>query len=212
MKNAPAIQAHRARLTAMQLAFVAAYCANGGDATRAAKDAGAIPSTAAVTANRWLKMAKIQDAIARGRSDLVVRTRFTPDRVLKELKVMAFSTVDHYQLNEETGRLELAPGAPPTAMRAVRSIKYKTLTNRDGSVERSVEFTLWDKPGTLKLAGKHVGLFPDRDADAIKAEVLKLMVDEVKRAEERKRLAAAEATTVDVEAVSATEETTKDPT
>ncbi len=212
MSTTAARAAKVGRLTAMQAAFVVAYCGNGGDATRAAKEAGAIPSSAAVTASKWLRLTKIQDAIARGKRDLVVRTRFTGDRVLRELKTMAFSSVEHYQVNAETGRLELAPGAPRDAMRAVASVKYKTETDKAGTVTRSVEFRLWDKPGTIKMAGKHVGLFPDKDREAIEAAAMKLVTDEVKKAEERKRLAAIEEKTVDVDVVPPTEATTDDPT
>ena len=107
--------------------------------------------------------------------------------VLTELASLARSNVNHYQIGK-TGRLELAPGAPPNAMAAVRSVKYRRRTEGTGKnavTTNEVEFTLWDKPGTLKLAGRHVDthgfsdkvevtgkdgapLIPTRD-DAIKA-------------------------------------------
>ncbi len=86
-----------------------------------------------------------------------IRTEITQDQVLTELKTLAFSDITHYQVNAQ-GQLELAPGAPPDAMRAVRSIKRRM--SKGQLVE--VEIKLWDKPGTLKLAGQHTGLFTDK--------------------------------------------------
>ena len=77
---------------------------------------------------------------------------------------MAFSNIEHYVVDAD-GYLALAEGAPKDAMRAVSSVKRKMTVKEFGKstiTEYEVEFKLWDKPGTLKLAGRHVGLFPDR--------------------------------------------------
>jgi len=47
----------------------------------------------------------------------------------------------------------------------VQSIKRRVTTRGRGTratVVREVEIRLWEKPGSLKLAGQHVGLFTDR--------------------------------------------------
>jgi hypothetical protein len=43
-------------------------------------------------------------------------------------------------------------------MAAVKSLKKKTRVAPDGTVTYEVEFALWDKPGQLKLMGKHAGV------------------------------------------------------
>jgi hypothetical protein len=43
-------------------------------------------------------------------------------------------------------------------MRAVSSVKYRSRTDEDGNVTRECEFKLWDKPGMVKLAGRHLGI------------------------------------------------------
>ena len=77
---------------------------------------------------------------------------------------MAHSDVTHYVFDEENFRLVLAEGAPPNAMRAVSGIKYRVRRDSEGGVERTCEFKLWDKPGMVRLGGKHVGVkgFADR--------------------------------------------------
>ncbi len=43
-------------------------------------------------------------------------------------------------------------------MRAISSVKKKIRHAKDGSITYEVEFRLWDKPGSLKLMGKHAGV------------------------------------------------------
>src|SRR6185437_8000191 len=79
---------------------------------------------------------------------------------------LAFSDVSHYK-TDETGNVTLAEGAPDGAVRALQSVKKKVRTYGGGEddepvTETETELRLWDKPGMLKLAGRHVGLFPDR--------------------------------------------------
>lgn len=90
----------------------------------------------------------------------------TQDHVLQEMALLANARLEDYVIGDD-GQVELAEGAPDGAMAALKSIKKKTrLTyDKDGNVvgkTYDVEVTLWDKPGTLKLMGRHVGLFPDR--------------------------------------------------
>jgi len=89
------------------------------------------------------------------------RTGLTQDRVLAELELLSFSDVEHYTV-DDNGDLTLAAGAPAGAMRALSSVKRRITTRGSGKtkeVTREVEIKLWDKPGPLKLAGQHVGLF-----------------------------------------------------
>jgi hypothetical protein len=50
--------------------------------------------------------------------------------------------------------------------------------DEEGNSTTEVELKLWDKPGPLKLAGKHVGLFADRpdiDLATLPDEVVELL-------------------------------------
>ena len=87
------------------------------------------------------------------------------DEVLSETAALAQSRVDNYVVDDD-GNVALAEGAPEDAMAAVQSIKRRitTRTDRDGITTKTVdvELKLWDKPGSLKLMGKHRGIFADR--------------------------------------------------
>lgn len=171
------------KLSARHAKFVLEYLIDL-NATQAAIRAGYKAKHADVQGPRLLGNAAIAQAIEKARTMALTRTDFDRDKVLKELGLLAFSDVDNYMIDETTGKLIAAPGAPPGVMRAVSAVKYRTVTDEEGRVERTVEFRLWDKPGTLKLAGRHVGLFPSKDQEAIEAAAEKI-ID--KRIEDRRR-------------------------
>jgi len=131
--------------------------------TQAAIRAGYSENGASVTGVRLLADPKIANLIQTLKEKRSAKVEITTDRVLEELKALAFSNVEHF-IVDENGELAPAPGVPKEVMRAVSSVKHKVRTYGTGAdkrVEHEVEFRLWDKPGTLKLAGRHVGLFPD---------------------------------------------------
>lgn len=83
--------------------------------------------------------------------------------MLSELELLAFSDLTYYEV-DDSGDIRLADNAPAGAMRALQSIKRRITTRGTGEnheVTREVELRLWDKPGPLKLAGQHVGLFAE---------------------------------------------------
>jgi len=143
-----------------QRKFVAEYIVSG-NATQAAIAAGYSAKTAGSQGERLLRHAEISGALAEARAKLEIKTEITQERVLAELALLAFSSVDHYEV-DELGNVTAKADAPKGAMRAISSIKRKTFTTKDGDVSREVEIKLWDKPGPLKLAGKHVGLFAEK--------------------------------------------------
>jgi len=77
------------------------------------------------------------------------------------MSLLANASVDHYFVDEH-GDLKAKPEAPDGAIRAVASIKKTTRIDKDDNITYTVEFKLWDKPGSLKLMGRHINLFPDR--------------------------------------------------
>lgn len=179
------------RLNDRQARFVAEYLVDL-NATQAAIRAGYSSNDADVTGPRLLGVVGVAKAIAEGKEKLMRRIDISQDRVLREVEMLAFSDVTNYQCDER-GNVTLAPGAPPGAMRAIASIKRRFTTIGQGDeppiVQCEVEIKLWDKPGIIKLAGRHVGLFPSRDMDAIKAAA-KERVDELIAEAKRKRTAA----------------------
>lgn len=119
---------------------------------------------AEVNASRLLKHPDVAAAIIKRQAARSQRVGIDQDRVLAELELLAFSNLEHYTVNDK-GDVALASDAPPGAMRALQSIKRKIITRGKGfekEVTREVEIRLWDKPGPLKLAGQHVGLFIEK--------------------------------------------------
>lgn len=127
------------------------------NASQASIRAGYSTKNANVVSARLLAHVGISRAIASRQAERSRDTGITAERVLKELEILAFSDYGHY-LDDGEGNLTLAPGAPPGARRAISSVKRRTTTDKDGNVTREVEFKLWDKPGPLKLAGRHVNV------------------------------------------------------
>lgn len=143
-----------------QARFVAEYLVDL-NATQAAIRSGYSAKTAESQGSTLLRNPKVAAAVAAGKAKRTTRTAITQDQVLRELALLAFSDVNHY-LIDDNGKLMLADGAPKHASRAVSSIKRRTRTDPDGAVTHEVELKLWDKPGPLKLAGRHVGLFNEK--------------------------------------------------
>lgn len=134
------------------------------NSTRAAIRAGYSKKTARVQGSRLLTNAAIRAAIEKGQARVEAKADITQERVLAELALLAFSDVTHY-IADDAGNVTLAAEAPAGAMRALQSIKRRITSTGSGEQARTtteVEVKLWDKPGPLKLAGRHVGLFPDK--------------------------------------------------
>ena len=139
--------------------FVREYvrCLN---ATKAAKAAGYAPggdeASAASEGARLLRNDKIYALVQAAIARQAARIELTSDRVLQEAKALGLSDISHY-LVDDLVRITLAPGAPANAMAAISSVKYIVTTDSKGNVTRSAEIKLWDKPGTIKILGRHTG-------------------------------------------------------
>lgn len=161
------------------------------NATQAAIRAGYSAKTAGQQGPRLLENAEIARAIEAGMKARADRTGVTAARVLTELALIGFSDVSHYRVNPESGALELEPGAPPEAMRAVSSVKRKTrtFTDKDGGTETThdVEIRLWDKNTALANAGRHLGMFLDRVQHSADSELAALLKARRERARASRR-------------------------
>jgi phage terminase small subunit len=150
-------------LSPKQAKFVSEYLIDL-NATQAAIRAGYSAKTADVQGPRLLGNVGVAAAIQEAQGRVEAKAEITQARVLTELALLAFSDLTHYVV-DDNGDVKLAEGAPDGAMRALQSIKRKITSRKVGDeweTTRDVEIRLWDKPGPLKLAGRHVGLFADK--------------------------------------------------
>lgn len=154
-------------LSKRQRAFVEQYLVdlNG---TQAAIRAGYSRNGARAQGTRLLAIAAVAEAVSKAQQARSEATGISAERVLRELELLSFSDINHYVVTD-SGRVSLARGAPAGAIRAISSVRHRVRTDEDGNVTRETELRLWDKPGPLKLAGRHVGLFPDY-VDGLKVE------------------------------------------
>lgn len=149
-------------LTPRQQAFVAEYLIdlNG---TQAAIRAGYSPNSANEQAAQLLAELSIAAAVERGKAQRLSRVNITADSVLSEMHALATSRAEHYIIDDD-GNVQLAEGAPDNAMAAIKSVKRKKrvffdkTTGEVDHIDYDVELQLWDKPGTLKLMGKHANV------------------------------------------------------
>lgn len=149
-------------LNPRQRAFVAEYLIDL-NATQAYIRAGYAPADAGVAGHQLLNNPKIAAEVEQGKAQRLSRVNMTADTVLEEMAALAKSSLDHYDIDDR-GNVVLTDGAPRNAMAAVQSVKKKIRHDKDGGVTYEVELRLWDKPGPLKLMGKHAGVraFSDR--------------------------------------------------
>lgn len=157
MAKAP--QGHGTGLNDKQARFVEEYLIDL-NATQAAIRAGYSAKSAEVQGCKLLRVPKIARFLAARQDERAQDVGITQARVLRELALLSFSDVTHYEVDDQ-GKVVLTETAPKGAQRAISSIKRKIFTDKDGNVTREVELRLWNKPDPLKLAGRHVGLFSD---------------------------------------------------
>jgi len=158
-------------LSAKHSRFVDEYMKDR-NATQAAIRAGYKGANADVTGSRLYGKVGISKAIEERESALAAHVGLTQVGLLTEVAAMAHSNVTHYRFDDVAGVLKLAPGAPPDAMRAVSSIKYRTRSDGEGGVTRECEFKLWDKPGMVRLGGRYVGIKGFADQLEVKGDGL----------------------------------------
>lgn len=186
-----------AELRGRKLKFVLEFMRLGENGTLAAIAAGYSERTAHVTGSQLLRDPKVAAALNEVKSKALVKVDIHQERVLSELAGLAFSDVTDYVV-DESGNLAPAPGRPASVMRAVASVKRKARFYSDPATgqevrEYEVEFKLWDKPQALKLAGRHVGLFPSRDKEAIEAQAKAIVDRLIEKARQERAAAQAQA-------------------
>lgn len=95
--------------------------------------------------------------------DVVLRNRAVKEerraeRIIRELAVIGFSSLDHYDF-PSSGGVEAKAGAPDGALRAIKSLKVTRRELLDGVDEVRTEVQFWDKLGALDQMAKHLNLY-----------------------------------------------------
>lgn len=160
------------KLTPKQEMFVVEYLRDL-NATQAAIRAGYSPRSAHVEGSRLLNNARIAEAVARAKAERAGRAGLDADRVLEEIKAVAFARLTDFA-EWGPGRFELKDSHaldPVTGervavdTRAVQAVGIKevTIANEHGEITK-IEQTikLHDKLAALEKLCKHLGLIVDR--------------------------------------------------
>lgn len=137
-------------------------------ATRAYREAGYAASNypnARKDASELLNGPHIRSYLDQRMKERNERLSVSADRTLKELVVIGYSRIDHFQVNQNTGRLEVLPGVPEEALGAVRSCDVSSRTETEERDGKQVQVTywrakivLWDKLKALHTLCLHLGL------------------------------------------------------
>lgn len=145
-------------LTDLQYRFVQEYLVDL-QGSAAYKRAGykAQGNAAEAIASRLLRNAKVAAAITAEQQARSQRTHITQDAVLHEIALLQHSTIEHYQIDDH-GNVVLTAEAPRDAMRAISSLKKKTIHTEAATIYET-EVRLWNKPASLRMGGEHLGLF-----------------------------------------------------
>jgi len=156
--------ARKRGLTPKQKRFVEEYLIDL-NATQAAVRAGFSSNRASEIGWQQLQKTTVKNAIQAAMDRRSLRTETTADEVLREWRILAFSDMTHYRVDDK-GRLILSRRAPFWAKRAVSSFKQKkrvrkrlgTAEHGSEQTEYETEIKLWSKPDALKVLGQHLGI------------------------------------------------------
>jgi hypothetical protein len=146
--------------------FVAAYLGHG-NATQAAKDAGYSAKTAYAKGSELLKRPRVAKAIEAAKKRIVKKYQATAERTLEEMALVGYSDIRHYRIGND-GYVELAEGAPDSAMRAIKKLKRRARVEYIGRGKKrraivlyDTEIELWSKDQQLRNVGEHLKLFKE---------------------------------------------------
>lgn len=119
------------------------------DKTKAARRAGYSASRASQTGCDLYRDARVRARIDALAQERVEATRIRAYVVLEELAVVAFSSIENYEIDDDA-RVQVRDGAPRGAIRAVARVKRKRRViprgpNVDPIIEVETELALWDK-------------------------------------------------------------------
>jgi len=129
------------------------------NASRAARDVGYADKSASVEGSRLLANADVQADITRQRAILAERSNVTPERIVTELAVIAFSDLGDYIRIHPHGTASIELGnIPPGATRAIASLDTETNRTAIGRQTMKVRIKLHDKQAALVSLAKMLGM------------------------------------------------------
>ncbi len=155
------------------LVFVSNYLKHY-NATEAAIAAKYSPKTAYQAGSRLLKNVEVRNAIAKAEREFENRIFTSKEKILKELALIGFSSIDDHVDIDAGGFVKAKTFAemPSGAVRCIKKIKEKRTikaiqgtkdkTSEDVVLESTFEFELHDKIQALINMGKELGMFRDR--------------------------------------------------
>jgi len=133
------------------------------NATQAAIRAGYSEKTAKQIGSKLLTKVDIQKKIQELQKERSMRVEISADKVLSEIGKLSFS--DIRKLFDENGQLLPIHQLSDDIAAAVSSVEVVTSAipgTKPVEVEYVSKIKLWDKKGSLELAGKHLKLFTDK--------------------------------------------------
>jgi phage terminase small subunit len=154
-------------LSPKQRRFVNEF-AKSRNAGESAVKAGYSKLWAANEAQRLQKKAVIRQAIREQIYSLERSTAITVERVMREVGLLAFSSLESYFDFDFDGLPIPKPSKSidKEAIRALKSVKITEKTTKSGRGEdaeeettRVIEYTLWDKGAAIERLAKHFGMF-----------------------------------------------------
>ena len=149
-------------MNAKQEAFVREYLVDLS-ATQAAIRAGYSKKTAGQIG--WQLLKKLQNEIHDAYQARAERVDVRADRVLEEIALAAF--LDPILLFAENGTLLPLSAMPAHARRAIAGIEVEEIFDGRGEDRQFIGYLkkikLVSKEGTLTLAGRHLGMFTDKN-------------------------------------------------
>jgi len=161
-------------LTVKEQTFCDNYLIHGS-ATKAAISAGYSEKSARVTGPRMLRNPAVAEYLNRQQIKRQRKEDSLQDKILDELKAMAFGSIEHFITIDSAGQPQVDfSRATPEQLRAITSAKSKSrkIYNAKGdhiATEDSSAFTMADKYRGLELLGRQIGMF--------KVEEQKIVVD-----------------------------------
>ena len=152
-------------LTPFQKRFVAEVIITPQSAASAYLRAGSKSKNPDVDAAKMMAIPAVREAVAKAQKKVCDKLEITAERVLQELAVLGFATMDDYTEDDEEHGLRLNLSKATRTQRAAIAEFTEDTTGGAGDGERKAvlrtKIKLWDKPRGLELLGKHLKLFTD---------------------------------------------------
>lgn len=152
-------------LTEFQKRFVSEVIISPANVSDAVRRAGYKGKNAGVRGTQLMSNPEIADAVAAAQKKVCDKLEITAERVLQELAVLGFATMDDYTELDEDNGLRLNLSKTTRQQRAAIAEFTEDSTGGSGDGERKAvlrtKIKLWDKTRGLELLGKHLKLFTD---------------------------------------------------